>query len=101
MTENRDRKNIAQHILQTAANLLGLCFVLLSFIKLSKMSDETIIDEALGIEIILFLASCIFSYASMRSQRHAEKYEKIADIIFLIGLGCLALISMVIIFELI
>ena len=101
MTENKDRKNIAQHILPTASNLLGLCFVLLSFIKLSKMSGETIIDEALGIVIILFLASCIFSYASMRSQHQTEKYEKIADIIFLVGLSCLTLISMVIIFELI
>lgn len=101
MTENKERKNIAQHILPTASNLLGLCFVLLSFIKLSKMSGETIVDEALGIEIIVFLASCIFSYASMRSRRQTDKYEKIADVIFLIGLGFLALISMVIIFEVI
>ena len=100
MAENKDRNNIAQHILPTASNLLGLCFVLLSFIRLSKITDESIIDEGLGIEIILLLASCIFSYASMRSQRQAERYEKIADSIFLIGLICLALISIVIIFKL-
>ncbi|MDD5772923.1 MAG: hypothetical protein PHX78_05590 [bacterium] len=101
MEENKDRKNIAQHILPTASNLLGLCFVLLSFIKLSNISAETIIDECLGILIALFLASCIFSYASMRSQKQSEKYEKIADIIFIIGLSSLALISIIIIFELI
>jgi hypothetical protein len=101
MPENKDSGNIAKHIFPTASNLLGLCFVLLSFIKVSKMSGETIIDEILGIEIILFLASSIFSYASMRSRRQTDKYEKIADIIFLIALGCLALISMVIVFELI
>jgi len=101
MADNKDRRNIAQHILPTASNLLGLCLVLLSFIRLSRMSGETIIDEGLGIVIILFLASCIFSYASMRSQRQTEKYEKIADMIFLIGLSCLAIIAMVIIFKLI
>ena len=99
MAENKERKSIAQHILPTASNLVGLCFVLLSFIKFSKMAGKTIVDEALGIEIIVFLASGIFSYASMRSRRHSEKYEKIADVIFVIGLGFLALISMVVIFE--
>ena len=101
MADNKDRKNVAQHILPTASNLLGLCFVLLSFIKLSRMSGETIIDEGLGIAIFLFLASCIFSYASMRSQEQTEKYEKIADIIFLGGLSCLSIIALVIIFKLI
>ncbi len=36
MAENKERKNIAQHIFPTAANLIGLCFVLLSFIKFSN-----------------------------------------------------------------
>jgi hypothetical protein len=101
MPDNNERKDIAHHILPTASNLLGLCFVLLSFIKLSKISTETLIDESLGIGIILFLASCILSYMSIRSRLKSEKYEKIADIIFLIGLGCLALTAMVIIFEVI
>ena len=98
MAENKDRGNIAKHILPTASNLLGLCFVLLSFIKLSKFSGETILDEGLGIVIILFLASCIFSYASMRSAWETARYEKIADTIFLAGLVCLTIISLIIIF---
>lgn len=101
MTKTNDRKQIAQHILPTASNLLGLCFVLLSLIKLSALSAKTIIDEALGFEISLFLVSCIFSYGSMRSQKRSAHYERIADIIFFIGLGFLALISMVVVFEMI
>lgn len=101
MPDNNQRRDIAQHILPTASNLLGLCFVLLSFIKLSKFSAETILDESLGMVIFLFLSSCILSYASMRSHSNSERYEKFADIIFLIGLCCLALTSLVIIFEVI
>jgi uncharacterized protein YacL len=101
MEGNNNRKDVAYHILPTASNLLGLCFVLLSFIKLSKISAETIVDESLGIVITLFLASCISSYMSMRSDSKSEKYENIADIIFLIGLCLLALTSIVIIFEVI
>jgi hypothetical protein len=99
MPESKDRKNVAKHILPTSANLLGLCFVVLSYIRLAKLSAETIIDESLGVVIVLFLFSSIFSYASMRSNRHSEIYEKIADIIFLIGLGFLTFVAMLVLFE--
>ena len=48
MVENEDRNNISRHILPTSSNLLGLCFVILTFIKLSKIANETIIDETIG-----------------------------------------------------
>jgi hypothetical protein len=99
MMENESKKNISRHILPTSSNLLGLCFVILTFIKLSKIANETIIDEIIGLLIMLFLISSVLSYISMRAKRKAEVYEKIADVIFLIGLCLLTLVSMVIIFE--
>jgi hypothetical protein len=48
MAENENKKNISRHILPTSSNLLGLCFVILTFIKLSKIANETIIDESIG-----------------------------------------------------
>ncbi len=33
---DKERKNISQHILPTSANLLGLCFLILSLKKLWK-----------------------------------------------------------------
>ena len=99
MTENENRKNISRHILPTSSNLLGLCFVILTFIKLSKLADETIIDESIGILIIFFLSSSVLSYISMRTNLKSELYEKIADSIFLTGLCLLTLVSLVVIFE--
>jgi hypothetical protein len=85
--------------LPTSSNLLGLCFVILTFIKLSKIANETIIDETIGVLIFSFLVSSILSYTSMRAKRKFELYEKIADLIFLLGLFLLAVISLVIVFE--
>jgi len=98
-----EKKNISRHILPTSANLLGLCFVLLSFIKISTHGGvETIVDELVGVAIIFFLFSSIFSYASMRARKKAEFYEKIADTIFLAGLVFLSMISItLVIFEVI
>ena len=101
MAENENKKNISRHILPTSSNLLGLCFVILTFIKLSKIANETIIHESIGTLIILFLSSSVLSYISMRTKRKSELYEKIADFIFLAGLCLLTLIALVIIFEVI
>jgi len=97
-----EKKNISRHILPTSANLLGLCFVILSFIKLwARGRVETVIDEFLGVAVILFLISSILSYASMRSKGKTEFIEKMADIIFLGGLIFLSLISVILVFEVI
>jgi uncharacterized protein YacL len=85
-SEQNDRTNMSKHILPASGNLLGLCFAILSFIKLSSMPNETIIDEIIVIAIILFLMASIFSYASMRALRKGERYERIAEVIFLGGL---------------
>jgi type III secretory pathway component EscT len=103
MSENvNEKKNVSRHILPTSANLLGLCFVILSFIKFwCRGRIETIIDELLGIAVMLFLVSSILSYASMRSKGKTEYFEKMADIIFLCGLVFLSLISVILVFEVI
>ncbi len=94
MTETaNNKKNISRHILPTSANLLGLCFVILTFIKVLKLGNETVIDELVAVAIVLFFTSSFFSYVSMRSNRWVESCEKMADSIFLIGLFILSLCS--------
>jgi uncharacterized membrane protein SirB2 len=101
MNQDNGKKNISKHILPTSANLLGICFFLLSIIKISKVQAETIIDECIGVIIVIFLASSIFSYGSMRSSTRPEFFEKIADVIFLIGLTFLTIMSLIIVFGVI
>jgi hypothetical protein len=103
MPRNKNRKDVAKHILPTSSNLLALCFILLSFIRLSKRlsngSEKSIVDGSLAIIIAVFLFSSIFSYASMRSKMRSEIYERIADVIFIIGLICLTLVAIGIAFQ--
>ena len=102
MSENGNgKKYISHHILPTAANLLGLCFVILSVIKIMKLGAETIIDELVAFGVVIFLIASIFSYASIRSTTRSEVLEKIADIVFLVGLGLLTVTSFIIVFEII
>lgn len=82
---------MSKHILPTSGNLLGLCFAILSFIRVSGLANETIIDEILVLAIVLFLSASIVSYASMRSLKKEEHYERIAEFIFLGGLSLLGI----------
>jgi hypothetical protein len=99
-SEKNDRRNMARHILPTSGNLLGLCFAILSFIRVSGLADATIIDEVMLPAIVLFLSSSIFSYASMRSLKKEEHYERIAEFIFLGGLFLLGLCAVTVGIEL-
>jgi hypothetical protein len=102
MAKNENGRNyISHHILPTAANLLGLCFVILSFIKIMKLGAETVLDEMIAVAIVIFLVASIFSYASIRSLVHMDVFEKIADIVFLAGLGLLTVTALIIVFEIV
>jgi hypothetical protein len=91
------------HILNTSANLLGLCFIVLTSIKVSKMGDVSIIDETTAIAIVLFMGSCILSFLAMRKDGDSSnnRLEKLADVLFLSGLIVLFLTTMIITFNII
>lgn len=90
------------HILNASSNLLGICFVVLTSLKILKVSETTIIDELTAVTILVLMASSIFSFLALRSSsKRAIQYEKIADTIFLIGLFLLFGTTMLLTFNLI
>ncbi len=99
--KEKEKEKVSTHILSASSTLLGLCFLLLSSIKLLGVGNETLIDELAGTATLFFLASSFFSYGSMRATRRPGFYEKIADGIFVAGLFFLGLVSLVIIFGLV
>ena len=96
-----DRKDVSRHILPTASNLLGLCFVIFGMIKIYSFAEMTLLDEMTAGTMVLFLSACLFSYASIRAKNKSDRYEKIADIFFLIGLISITLVTVIIAFEIV
>ena len=79
--------NKSPHILNTSTNLLGICFVVLTSLKVLKLSGATVIDEFTLALIFLLMGSCIFSFLSIRSTtKRSLVFESIADYLFLISL---------------
>lgn len=87
------------HILTTASNLLGICFILITGIKFTNANLTTYADEVATFASIGFLISCILSYVSLRTEndKDEERFENWADICFIFGL--LSLFGAVIMFS--
>src|SRR5678810_456095 len=84
MKEENDKNERSPHILNASSNLLGLCFVVLTSLKILNFSHTTLIDELTIVATILFMISSILSFLSIRG--NITRYENIADISFLLGL---------------
>lgn len=85
------------HILNASSTLLGLCFVVLTSLKVNNFREASLIDEFTAVAIVMFMASSILSYLSMRSKKTPGiLYEKAADIVFLSGLCFLFVTTMLI-----
>jgi len=97
MPENR-----SPHILSTSANLLGICFIVLTSLKKLALTDGSLIDEFAVVAVMLFMTSCILSFIAMRREhRLSNRLEKIADFVFLSGLVVLFVATILIAFNLI
>ncbi|RZL32924.1 MAG: hypothetical protein EOO96_13090 [Pedobacter sp.] len=97
MPENR-----SPHILSTSANLLGICFIVLTSLRKLNLTDGSLIDEFAVAAVMFFMTSCILSFISMRRERsESQKLEKFADFVFLSGLVVLFVATILIAFNLI
>lgn len=92
----------APHILNTSANLLGICFLILTSIQVLHVGEKTIIDGVLAFAIFLFMSSCLLSFLSLRQQNmQSRKFELLADYIFLGGLLSLFITTMLLTFNIV
>ncbi|MCY1543173.1 hypothetical protein D9M68_789730 [compost metagenome] len=97
-----DKENRSPHILNTSANLLGFCFIVLTSVKISNLTESTYIDEGAALAIVVFIISCILSFVAMKKTTlQSRKMENMADLLFLFGLIVLFITTILIVFNVI
>ncbi|MBW7674937.1 hypothetical protein [Chryseobacterium chendengshani] len=81
------------HILNASTNLLGFSMIIITSLKITKTSHHTFLDEFAAIACVLFACSSFFSFMAIRSKKEnlENRYESIADYLFLIALFCIVL----------
>lgn len=102
-TDRRDQ--ICVHIFQVSATLVGVCLTVLGLLRIVRRLRPvgTMADEMLALDALIFLGSCMWAYAALRAPTTARRrqLERIADAVFLGGLGLMTLLCALIAYELI
>jgi hypothetical protein len=91
------------HILNASSNLLGFSLVIITSLKISKISPSTYLDEFAGVACLFFAFSCFFSFLAIRSsnEKRGSKFETIADYLFLTALFCIVLAVIIVTLKII
>lgn len=72
--------------------MIGVCMTVLSIGHLGAGSEwHMMIDKLLAIDALVFLVSALLSFVSMKASRFVAAYETRAEVVFIAGLGLLAL----------
>ena len=102
---NRDsdthlEQDVSIHIFTVSSAMVGVCLTVIGLIRvvITLGRADTLADDFLAGDALLFLLSCLLSYWALRSRsvHRMHRMERIADAIFII-----AMIGMVVICALI
>lgn len=94
-------QSLSAHILPTSATMIGVCMTVMSIGHLGPRDDmRLLIDRLLAVDALVFLASALLSFISMRSRSCGAKLEAWGEMVFIAGLGLLALGAVTLAFAL-
>ena len=97
---NSNETQISIHIFSVSATLVGVCLTVIGIFRaIGELKHfSSLGDNILALDALIFLASCMFAYSSLRSADKVKqhKLEKIADILFIFGLSLMAIVCSII-----
>jgi hypothetical protein len=88
----------SQHILNTAANLLGFCLFVITSLHIANRTENHLVDEFTSVIAVLLTFSCIFSFIAIRTMQpqQEKQFETLADFLFILSLiGILIIILLI------
>jgi hypothetical protein len=95
--------DICIHIFTVSSAMVGVCLTVIGLIRvvITLGRADTLADDLLAGDALLFLISCLLSYWALRSRglRRMHRLEKIADVIFIVALIGMVIICAVITYS--
>ena len=97
---NHFEQDISIHIFTVSSAMVGVCLTVIGLIRvvITLGKADTITDDFLAGDALLFLVSCLLSYWALRSrgQRRMHRIERVADAIFIIAMiGMVAICALI------
>jgi cytochrome c oxidase assembly factor CtaG len=93
-------QDICIHIFTVSSAMVGVCLTVIGLIRvvITLGYADTLADDLLAADALLFLISCLLSYWALRSRglRRMHRLEKFADVIFIIAMiGMVAVCALI------
>ncbi|MDD2852602.1 MAG: hypothetical protein PHY09_12000 [Desulfuromonadaceae bacterium] len=96
-------EDVCGHIFTVSAAMVGVCMTVIGILRLviTIQKINTLADDFLAVDALLFLTSCILSYLALRSRGYTRMHriERIADGIFILGLLGMGAICVFTVYE--
>jgi hypothetical protein len=96
-------EDLCVHIFTVSAAMVGVCLTVIGIIRIviTMRSADSIADDILAADAVLFLVSCFASYVALRARsvRRMHRVERFADIVFIIALVVMVVVCGLITYE--
>ncbi|HKP03965.1 MAG TPA: hypothetical protein VJU77_11485 [Chthoniobacterales bacterium] len=83
-------EDICIHIFTVSSAMVGVCLTVIGLIRvvITLGKADTLADDLLAADALLFLLSCLLSYAALRSRgfRRMHRIERAADATFIVAM---------------
>jgi hypothetical protein len=93
-------EDICVHIFTVSAAMVGVCLTVIGIIRIviTIRNADTLADDLLALDAMLFLVSCLCSYFALRTRNthRMHNVERIADIVFMIALVVMVIVCVMI-----
>lgn len=96
-------KEIGIHIFSVSAAMVGVCLTVIGIFRaVSELkSFSTYGDDALALDGLLFLFSCILAYSALRSNSEVRRrgFERAADVVFISALSIMSFVCCFLVYS--
>src|SRR5437868_12524115 len=83
-------EDLCIHIFTVSAAMVGVCLTVIGLIRIviTLQNIDTLADDLLAVDALLFVTSCFLSYWALRTRkvRRMHKVERLADLMFLLAM---------------
>src|SRR5213075_800999 len=83
-------EDICIHIFTVSSAMVGVCLTVIGLIRvvITLGKADTLADDLLASDALLFLTSCLLSYAALRARslRRMHRIERAADVVFIVAM---------------
>ena len=83
--------SISVDVFSVSAAMVGVCLTVIQLIQMNvAQKPNTIVDEILAFDSIIFMLACVVAFLALKSKRHSrfkKKLENISDCCFLLAIS--------------